>query len=78
MGVFFTVLVLISFQPCPYNEDTKSSEVPFFSNLGPHSKANITVFVQAQGLYELKEAGWRERENPEFSNDLSKVWCIKV
>lgn len=33
----------------------KSSEVPFFSNLGPHSKANITVFAQAQVLHALKE-----------------------
>lgn len=51
----------------------KSSEVSFFSDLDPHSKANIKVFAQAQVLYELKE---EKKRNPEFRNDLSKVWSI--
>jgi len=77
MGVFVTVFVLTSFQQCLYGKDAKSSEVPLFSSLGPHSKVNITVFAQAQGLYELKKKK-RKKINPEFSNNLSKVWCIKV
>lgn len=55
MGVFSTVFALVSFQTCPHDEDTKPSEGPFLSNLALNSKANITDFFEAQGLYELKE-----------------------
>lgn len=38
------------------------SDFCFFSNLKPHSKSNITVFAQAQGLHELKEEK-KKKEN---------------
>lgn len=53
--MYFPLSAVVGFQTCPHDKDTKSSEGHFLSNLGLHSKANITDLTQARGLYELKE-----------------------